>query len=294
MIKRFKIAPIILIILGGIFLLNNLDILPWSIWTNLWKFWPIILILIGVEYLIGQSISLKTTLILLALIFIIPVIFAINPFTKNPLSTEKLTISEPLSDLTKAKVIIDFPATNLNIKAAKNSSKLIEGEISFSKAADKPKVEVEESFGQRIVKISQPTSNGLPFISSLRNETQLFLTDQIPLEIQINTGASKEKIDLSALRVDYLEINSQASDLNIAFNGLYSSRAKIKTKASNLNIKIPKDAATRITIDSKVKNLSIDSRFEKKNGEYKTKDFDKAFTRLDIRIESVAGSITIK
>jgi hypothetical protein len=294
MVKRFKVAPIILIILGGIFLLNNFDILPWSIWTNLWKFWPVLLVLIGIEFLIGQSISLKTTLILLALIFIIPIIFAINPFTKNPFATDKLNISEPLGSLTKAKILIDLPTTNLSIKQTEESTKLIEGQISFSKAAEKPKIEKDESFGQMIFKISQPSASGLPIISSLRNETEIYLTEQIPLEILIKTGASKEKIDLSKLRIDYLEIESQASDLNITFGDLYSSRAKIKTKASNLRIKIPQKLATRIAIDSKVKNLSIGSRFEKKNGDYKTKDFDKAFTRLDIRIESVAGSIEIK
>jgi hypothetical protein len=294
MLKHLKIAPFVLIVLGGIFLLNNFGVLPWSIWTNLWKFWPILLVLIGIEYLIGQSISLKTGLILLLLIFIIPIIFAFNPFTNNPFATEKLNVSKPLGDLTKAKIMIDFPTTNLNITTVKNTTKLIEGEISFSKAAQKPKIETESSFGQMIVRINQPTSPGLPFISSLRNETSIGLTEQIPLEIQIDTGASKGKIDLTKLRVDYLEINSQASDLNITFGDLYSARAKIKTKASTVNIKIPKDLATRVKIDSKVKNLSINDRFKKSDGEYKTKGFEDAFTRLDIQIESVAGSITIR
>jgi len=110
----------------------------------------------------------------------------------------------------------------------------------------------------------------------------------------VNTEASKERLDLKKLRVDYLEINSKASDLDIAFGDLYSSRAKIKTSASNLLIKISKGIEARIKIDSKVKNTSISDRFKKEGGEYKTKGFDKAFTRIDIQIESIAGSITIR
>lgn len=294
MTRKFKLAPFVLIILGAIFLLNNFGILPWSIWTNLWKFWPALLILIGIEYLIGQSISLKTTIILLLLIFLIPVIFAINPVTKNPLATDELKVSEDLGALTKAKIIIDLPATNLNLKVAQDPTKLVVGKISFSKAANKPEIAIEESFGQAILKITQESVPGLSFLSSLKNDTNLSLTGQIPLEIQVNTDASREKINLEDLRIDYLEINSKASDLNITFGNAYSSRAKIKTSASNLSIKIPNDIETRIKIDSKVKNLSIAGRFKKKGGEYKTKDFDKAFTRLDIQIESLAGSITIR
>lgn len=294
MLGKFKLAPFLLIILGAIFLLNNFGVLPWSVWTNLWKFWPVILILIGVEYLIGQSVSLRTTIILIILIFLIPVIVAINPFTKNPLATEELAISEDLGSLTKAKIIIDLPATNLNIAASTASAKLVEGKIAYSKAAEKPKISNEESLGQAVFRISQPSVSVLPIISSIRNDTNLFLTQQIPLEIQINTGASKGRLDLSKLRIDYLEINSQASDLNITFGNLYSSRARIKTSASTLSIKIPKEIAARIKINSKVKSLSISDRFIKKGVEYKTEDFDKAFTRLDIEIDSIAGSITIR
>ncbi|MDP2720402.1 MAG: DUF5668 domain-containing protein [bacterium] len=294
MLKKFRFAPIILIVLGAVFLLNNFGVLPWSIWNNLWKFWPVILILIGIEYLIGQSISLKTTIILLVIIFIIPIIFAVNPITKNPLATSHLLLSEPLGNLTKAKIFIDMPATNLTIKDGPDPSKLISGDISFSKAAVKPVISTEEIFGQKIIRISQGSPPGLPFISSLKNNTDLFLTNQIPLEIQINTVASKEQINLASLRVDYLEVNSQASDLNIKFGKLYSTRARIKTKASNLKISIPEEVEARIKIDSKVKNLAIAPRFKKEDGDYKTGDFDKVFTRIDIQIESIAGSITIK
>ncbi|MEX0621625.1 MAG: DUF5668 domain-containing protein [Candidatus Woykebacteria bacterium] len=294
MISKFKVAPIVLILLGAIFLLNNFGLLPWSIWTNLWKFWPVLLILIGVEYLIGQSISLKTTVILLLLIFLIPIIFAVNPVTKNPLATEKLSIAEDLGSLTKAKIIVDMPATNLDIKSTTSSSKLINGMVSYSKAANKPQVSKEESFGQGIYRIAQMGVTGLPIISSLKNDTDLSLTTQIPLEIQINTEASRQDINLKNLRVDYLEINSKAGDLKIAFGDSYSSRAKISTSASNLTITIPKEIAARVKIDSKVKNLSIDGRYKKADGEYKTKDFDASFTRVDIQIEVFAGSITIK
>jgi len=293
--KGLKTSPIILITLGIIFLLNNFGVLPWDIWTNIWKFWPVLLILVGAEALIGQAISIRTLLILIVLVFLIPVIFAVNPFTKNPLATDSLSISEPLGGLAKSKIIVDLPATNLNLKpAATGSSKLIQGKISFSKAANKPRVVREETFGQGVITISQETESTLPFISSLKNNTDLALSQQIPLELLLKTGAAQGNINLDQLRVDYLEIDSQASNLKIIFGKLYSTRAVLKTSASNIEIQIPTEIAARVKVDSKVKNLSIPSRLEKNGSEYKTKDFDKAFTRLDIEISALAGSITIK
>jgi len=67
------LGPAILIGLGIIFLLNTLDILPWSVWGSLWRFWPIILILIGIEILLGRTgagwgVSLLISLALVALL----------------------------------------------------------------------------------------------------------------------------------------------------------------------------------------------------------------------------------
>ncbi|OGY22267.1 MAG: hypothetical protein A2126_03485 [Candidatus Woykebacteria bacterium GWB1_45_5] len=293
--KGLKIGPAILISLGIVFLLNNFGVLPWDIWTNLWKFWPVLLILVGIEAFIGQSVSIKTLLVLLFLIFLIPVAFAINPFTKNPLATETLPVSEPLGSLAKSKIIIDLPATNLDLKAvATGSSKLIEGKISFSKAANKPKISKEEVFGKGVLTISQEGQTSLPFVSSLKNNTQLALSQQIPLELLIKAGAAAGNIDLSNLRVDYLEIDSKATTLKIIFGKLYSTRAVLKAGAASLEIQIPPEIATRLKVDSKVKNLSVPPRFEKNGAEYKTKEFDKAFTRLDIEINAAAGTITIK
>lgn len=65
--------PIFLIVLGILLLLNNLGILPWSIWSNLWKFWPLILILFGLEMLLGKGrlTNVLITLIGLSLLLVI-------------------------------------------------------------------------------------------------------------------------------------------------------------------------------------------------------------------------------
>lgn len=49
------LGAVLLITVGIILLLNNLEVLPWSIWENLWKFWPVLLILAGVDSIFGKS-----------------------------------------------------------------------------------------------------------------------------------------------------------------------------------------------------------------------------------------------
>ncbi len=294
--KQLKIAPFFLIGLGVIFLLNNLGILPWGIWINLWKFWPLLLILIGIEIVLGQSISLRTTIILAILIFLIPILLSVNPFSKNPLATESLKINQPLGTLAKAKILIDLPATNLKISALNSPSlSLVRGTIQYSKIADKPSVALDSAFGQGILKITQPfISNNIPFVSSLRNQTDLSLTEQIPLELQIKTGASQENLDLHLLKIDSLVIDSQASTIIIILGNQYSCTVRIKTSAATVELKLPPSMEAKVKVNSKAKSVNVPSRFKKSGDEYKTQGFDSAPIRADVSIETLAGSVNIK
>jgi hypothetical protein len=46
----------LLVFAGVILLLNSLEIVPWTIWAAMLKFWPILVILVGLKILLGKSI----------------------------------------------------------------------------------------------------------------------------------------------------------------------------------------------------------------------------------------------
>lgn len=53
--RRSKaLLAVIIIFLGITFLLNNLTILPWGSWELIWKFWPVVLILAGLQISFGR------------------------------------------------------------------------------------------------------------------------------------------------------------------------------------------------------------------------------------------------
>ena len=59
----------VFLIAGGIILLlNNLGFLPWEIWAVLWQFWPILLILGGIEIALGHSSFSRFLTLLLGLV----------------------------------------------------------------------------------------------------------------------------------------------------------------------------------------------------------------------------------
>jgi hypothetical protein len=280
MTKTF-IGPAILISLGAVFLLNNFEILPWDIWLSLWKFWPVILILVGVEILMGKNASIKTFVILFGLIFLVPILLSYNPISNNPLATDELKIEESLGTATKARVNLDFPTSNIKIDSLDTDSAfLVE--------------EKKEDSGVTVLNLSQPFEGKLPFISNLKTTTEISLTPVVPIEIFAKTGASSANFDLSQLTVEYLEVNSGASTITIKFAEDFSQKVLINTGASNVTLEIPEKLETKVTVDSQVKSVDFSERFKEVEGRYQTENFEKSTTKAEITIKATAGSVVIK
>lgn len=289
------ITPALLIILGLVFLLNNFGVLPWEVWSTLWKFWPVLLILVGAEILLGKRASIKTFLILFALIFLAPIIISYNPLTNNPLSTEEFEIEESLGTAIKAKINLDLPASNIEIKALQDDSAfLAQGKVVYSEAAKKLEIKKTLDAGTLTLDLTQSTQGKLPFISNLKTNVGLSLTSLIPLEILIKTGASSANIDISKLKSEYLEVNSGASTLTIKLAPDFSQKILVKTAASAVTVEIPEKLAAKVVVDSQIKSVAAPKRFEKSDNSYQTKGFEKASTKAEIQIKATAGSLVIK
>lgn len=50
------IGAFLLISIGSLLIANNFGLIDWKIWDILWKFWPVILILVGIRSLLGRHI----------------------------------------------------------------------------------------------------------------------------------------------------------------------------------------------------------------------------------------------
>ncbi len=46
---------VLILFAGIIFLLNNLNIVPWTFWDYVWSFWPMLLILWGFHIILGNN-----------------------------------------------------------------------------------------------------------------------------------------------------------------------------------------------------------------------------------------------
>lgn len=68
------VGAALLIFLGLMFLANNFGLLPWSVWGTLWRFWPVFLILAGLQMFMGDSRGVRLLFFLFILLGLVGVV----------------------------------------------------------------------------------------------------------------------------------------------------------------------------------------------------------------------------
>lgn len=75
--------PVILIFCGATLLLNNLGIVEWSVWYIIVRFWPLLLIFAGIDYIFGNNIAGSFITFIITL-FVILFVFTFSISRVNP------------------------------------------------------------------------------------------------------------------------------------------------------------------------------------------------------------------
>jgi len=196
------------------------------------------------------------------------------------------TLGLPLEGATEASVRIRFGAGDLVTRAAAPGH-LVDGTFIGGVTHRRQ--------GAGRVELEQDTSQGLPWLER-RSSWTVGLTAEVPLDLRVDAGASRNLLDLRDLRIRSLELHTGASDTRIVVPrtaGATSVRAE--TGAASLTIEIPDGVAARIRTRVVLGNVQVDeTRFPRAAIGYESPDYDSAANRVDIDVQGGVGSLRIR
>jgi hypothetical protein len=153
-----------------------------------------------------------------------------------------------LGDAKSARVEISMGAGNLNVTGG--AEKLLEADFNYNVAALKP----ELSYTNGRLVLRQPEISGMPNllgITDFRNEWDLRLNDQVPMDLSVDLGGGISNLQLSGLSLTGLEVNLGASDFTLDLSGGWSRDldASIDTGAANTTLRLPSQVGVRVKIE---------------------------------------------
>jgi hypothetical protein len=260
MMRRGPIVwPLILIVFGVLFLLDNFRVINFDVWQFIATWWPLILIAIGLEILFSGLLYRRADVQTLAL---------------------------DLGSATRADVKIDFGAGKLSIGASA-PGKLVDGTFAGG-------VRYDASPDGR-VRLRADSQQWWFWNWNWRGfDWRVGLTREAPLSLRVDSGAADSYFDLTDLKVTELELHTGASSTTVRLpKAAGKSNVRVEAGAASVKLFVPDGVAARIRTSMTLGSNDIAPRFQRAGNEYVSPDYDSAANKIDIRFEGGVGSLVV-
>ena len=135
----------------------------------------------------------------------------------------------------------------------------------------------------------------IPFLGPSEGVWRFQLTEEIPLTLVVEAGASSINVDLHDVLATRVELKTGASSSNIVLPARGASLLEVEAGVASVDIRVPEATAARIRLKEGVNSVNVNTnRFPRlDSGMYQSSDFDTAVDRAEINIESGLGSVTV-
>ncbi|MDD5530738.1 MAG: toast rack family protein [bacterium] len=294
----------ILICFGCTFLLINLGYLEWSVLHKVLLLWPILLIVIGIEHLVSNTrfhfLRFLTPLIILGTFFLVILKAAVPG--EHIQNQSSIHFSQPLDkNMSSGEVLLESGTGNFFISGG--TSDFLDADLSYYDYA--PKIEnnketLSDTSVTQKVNIQMEDENfhsPHPFDSFNRNNLwKIKLTNQIPINIDLNTGACKVNMDMSTLKIESLNMNVGVGEIKLKFSDLLpNAKVNINGGVSKLLISVPKTLGVKVLLDNALSENNLKKlRFTKGSDEcYYSPDYSTSVNKIEIDLSLGVSRFTL-
>jgi hypothetical protein len=289
--------PLVLITLGIVFLLNNLGILSWGVWDVLWKFWPVLLIAIGLDILFGRRSAIGALIALVLIVLLIggTVWFAVTnvPLVIGQTLTSD-TITQELGGATSADVLINFGAGSLRIGALKDSGNLIEGTVSTGPGATVRRDYQREGDRARFELRNEGVSVAPCGFRKCDQTWNLDLSSSVPVSLRVSTGVGQAVLDLSGLKLTDLNVNTGVGETRLTLPSQGRLNARVSGGIGQVTVMIPQGVAARVRASAGIGGVSGLDHYPRDGQYYVIGNYATADNRVDLDISGGIGQVVIR
>jgi hypothetical protein len=136
----------------------------------------------------------------------------------------------------------------------------------------------------------------LPFLGPEGGIWRFQLTQEVPLDLIVEAGASQIDIDLKDLRVPHIALKTGASNSTVTMPARGASILDVEAGAASIYVRVPENLPARIRAEQGVSSINVDTnRFPRSaSGFYQSLDFDTSADRVEVNIKAGLGSISVK
>lgn len=292
--NRSLVFPLILVFLGVMFLLTNLGVIERGIWSDIVRYWPVLLILMGIDALLRRSsVGAALGTVVSAAVIIIAGIVLFQLFAPEGWIRDTQAFSHPLGNASTADIVLACQDCTMDVSAkpeAADFDYLVSGYLTLRR--DERLTQTVRQDEERS-RFKLESTYRLPFLVWADRSTsmwQIHLNDTVPLTLSVSTQGNLT-MDLTDVLLESADISTGDHLSTITLPR--TSSPTLTLSGSRMDILVPDHIGVRID-GSASEDLIVPSSYILTDEGYVSPDYDAAVYRSDIILRTGSERVEIK
>ncbi|MBC7093543.1 hypothetical protein H5T53_06025 [Candidatus Bipolaricaulota bacterium] len=287
------VLPLVLIVAGVVLLLNNLGLVLWDVWGMIARLWPILLIALGLDLLLGRaSLRWAVALAITAVVAGAVALALFGPHGGGASSIKDVRI--PLKGAVRGEVDLACPVGTVLVRAAPDPALLVAGTLTIA-WHDQVKwnaVQLGDTIRFTLATERRP---GLPSLAwADRSRTAVELTPSVPIALGVALGAGTASLDLSGLNLTELIVRAGDGTATVTLPARGQLQATLVGGSGEVTVRIPGGRAARIRVEPGAGRVDVIGGFLHEGVTYTSPGYETAEERMELTVQAGSGRITVQ
>lgn len=267
------------------------DQMGWDVSFDIWRFWPVFIIVLGLSML-GRGSWMNTVLgILIGLMVAGAVIAGMFGAFSYRVSSDAdgggAIVKEAAA--IDATVALTFGAGTLRVTGGASDL------LSYAYTLKNGTFDATTQLLGTTQDVDLTTEHKRWMLSGWgKNDLSVQLSNTVPLSLSVDGGAADMTLDLTGVLAKRVDIDTGATKLALTLSDAQDgSDVSIDAGASTMNIAIPRTLGVRLTLDTGLTTKTLTDFIEVSEGVYESTNYATAEKKATMSIDAGASTITV-
>jgi len=292
------VGPVLLIGLGIVLLLQQTGYVTWSLWDIVSRLWPVLIIAVGADILIGRRSFLGGIVALVVVLALLAgglFLLGRGPEVSHGAALEGERWAAPLPDAKNAEITLSPDAGALKVRPlSAESTVLLEGVFQEPRSGNITRTN-EVKNGTAVIGLDDRNFGTLIWTVGDRDVVwDVSLSPDVPITLELTMGAGQIDADRRGLDLQSVEAKLGAGEVILYLPGEGEFQVDVSLGAGSVDIRVPEGMAVSIHCTTAIGNcvLPNGSGFWSQN--YISEGYESASAKARINVSLAVGEATIK
>ena len=220
-------------------------------------------------------------------------LFLVSCGTQGIGDLQRESRSVDLDNAQSERAELKMGAGELNLTGGADA--LVEGDFAYNVADWKPEVNYDVTGDAGELSVEQGSGEDVPVGGEVRNEWDLRLNDDVPIDLSVEMGAGESDLDLDSLALTGLDLQMGAGETTVDLTGSYERdiAATIEGGVGEATVQLPSEIGVRVNAEGGLGQINAEG-LQREGDSYVNDAYGDSDVTLDVDVRGGVGQINLE